>query len=455
MLRIDKDVVITPQILKRVIDGHAGEAARLTKLERYYLSKNDILNRQMADPTKPNNKIVNPYASYITDTLTGYFMGTPVSYTSLDKTALEGLQEVFKYNDEADENTELAKTASIYGVAYELLYVDENGDLRFKMLDPKECIPVYDNTLEGDLLYFIRYYKEYDIVTDKNFYRIEIISKESITYYKANEQMGNIVVESEIPHYFKLVPVTIYKNNEQLLGDFEPIISLIDAYDKMESDSLNDFEYFCDAYLALYGFTADAEDVIAMKENRVLLMDHDTKAEFITKNSPDITIENMKNRLDTDIHRFSKCPNLTDDSFAGNSSGVAIKYKVMGTENIVSIKERKFKKGLQRRIELISTISALKTAEFDYRDIEIAFNRSLPANDVEIADVVTKLSTLVSQETLLAQIPFVTDVGQEMERVEKERDEVALKQQELFDAEPSTNQDMPQDEEKNATSDKE
>lgn len=449
MLRIDKEVVITPQILKRVIDGHRGEVARLAKLERYYLAKNDILNRQMADPTKPNNKIVNPYASYITDMLTGYFMGTPVSYTSLDKSAMEGLQEIFKYNDEADENTELAKSASIYGVAYELLYVDENGDLRFKMLDPKECIPIYDNTLEEDLLYFIRYYKEYDIVTDKNFYMIEVISAASAVYYKANEQLGNIEIVGELPHYFNLVPVSIYKNNEQLIGDFEPVISLIDAYDKMESDSLNDFEYFCDAYLALYGLTAEPEDVIAMKENRVLLMDHDTKAEFVTKNSPDATIENMKNRLDNDIHRFSKCPNLTDESFAGNSSGVAIKYKMMGTENIVSIKQRKFKKGLQRRIELISTISALKTVDFDYRDIEIAFNRSLPANDVEIADVVTKLATLVSQETLLAQVPFVTDVEQEMERIKKERDEEVLKQEDILAPNPSDNQDdeMPQKDE--------
>lgn len=445
MLRIDKEVVITPQILKRVIDGHRGEVARLAKLERYYLAKNDILNRQMADPTKPNNKIVNPYASYITDMLTGYFMGTPVSYTSLDKGAMEGLQEIFKYNDEADENTELAKSASIYGVAYELLYVDENGDLRFKMLDPKECIPIYDNTLEEDLLYFIRYYKEYDIVTDKNFYMIEVISAESTIYYKANEQLGNIEIVGELPHYFNLVPVSIYKNNEQLIGDFEPVISLIDAYDKMESDSLNDFEYFCDAYLALYGLTAEPEDVIAMKENRVLLMDHDTKAEFVTKNSPDATIENMKNRLDNDIHRFSKCPNLTDESFAGNSSGVAIKYKMMGTENIVSIKERKFKKGLQRRIELISTISALKTVDFDYRDIEIAFNRSLPANDVEIADVVTKLATLVSQETLLTQVPFVTDVEDEMERVKKERGEEVPKQEDILAA--NQDDEMPQEDE--------
>jgi len=58
-----------------------------------------------------------------------------------------------------------------------------------------------------------------------------------------------------------MVPIAIFENNEDQMGDFEKVIDLIDAYDKMESDSLNDFEYFVDAYLALYGFTAEAEDI--------------------------------------------------------------------------------------------------------------------------------------------------------------------------------------------------
>jgi SPP1 family phage portal protein len=149
------------------------------------------------------------------------------------------------------------------------------------------------------------------------------------------------------PHYFGMVPIAIYKNNEEETGDFENVISLIDAYDKLESDSLNDFEYFVDAYLALYGFTAEEEDIRDMKERRVLLMDEGTSAEWLTKDTSDSHIENIKNRIDADIHKFAKCPNMADQEFASNASGVAIKYKLLGTENKISIKERKFKRGLQ------------------------------------------------------------------------------------------------------------
>ena len=96
-------------------------------------------------------------------------------------------------------------------------------------------------------------------------------------------KVTDLVLLDEYPHYFSMVPVAIFKNNEEETGDFENVISLIDAYDKMESDSLNDFEYFVDAYLALYGLTAEEEDVARMKENRVLLMDEGTKAEWLIK----------------------------------------------------------------------------------------------------------------------------------------------------------------------------
>ena len=423
MIKLNPEVELTTALVKKFIDDYKqNELPRLQKLEEYYEAKNEILRRLMADETKPNNKIANPYASYITDTLTGYFMGEPISYSALDEKILEELNLIFEYNDEADENVELARACSIYGKAFELLYVDEDGAVRFKRLDTKECIPIFDDTIENDLLYLIRFYPEKDWEQNKNFAWIEIMDKTATRRYKANENYGDMTLIEEIPHYFGMCPVVLFKNNEDETGDFEKVISLIDAYDKMESDSLNDFEYFCDAYLALIGFTADADDVKSMKENRVLLLDKDTDAKWLTKEEHDNTIENMKIRIDKDIHKFSKCPNLSDEDFASNASGVAIKYKMVGTENLVSVKERKFKKGLQRRLELISILQDKKYSTFDWRAIDIIFTRNLPTNDTEIANMVNTLSSIVSTETLLAQLPFVENVQDEMERIEKEKE---------------------------------
>ena len=413
---------LTEKVIKRIIETHRSSVLpRLQNLEKYYNANNAIKNRVMSDPSKPNNKIANAYASYITDTLVGYFIGEPITYTSNDNELLQDLNMILEYNDEADENAELAKNASIYGVAYEMLYLSEDDKMiRFKALNPKEVIPIFDKTVEQNLLAVIRYYEDYDYVEDNTYTIVEVIDNKMVRRYKLDTGLSLL---EEYPHYFSMVPVAIFKNNEEESGDFEQVISLIDAYDKMESDSLNDFEYFVDAYLALYGFTADAEDVAQMKENRVLLMDEGTSAEWLVKQTSDAYIENIKNRLDKDIHKFAKCPNMSDQEFASNASGIAIKFKLLGTENLVSIKERKFKRGLQQRLELMSMINSVLGEGFDWRAIDIIFTRNIPSNDTDIANMVNTLKDIVSEETLLAQIPFVEDVKNELEKVKKEREE--------------------------------
>ena len=433
MITLNNLEELTPQVISRIIDIHRANCLpRLMKLEQYYENKNSIMNRVMNDTTKPNNKIANSYPSYITDTLVGYFIGEPITYNCEDKALLENLNQILEYNDEADENSELAKDASIYGVAYEMLYVsNEDNMLRFKRLDPKEVIPIYDKNIEENLLCVLRYYTDFDYFLNKDYMIVEVIDNTKLSRYKVGEgalyaqatTSNSFELLEEYPHYFGMVPVAIYENNESKTGDFEKVISLIDAYDKMESDSLNDFEYFTDCYLALYGFTADSSDIQEMKEKRVLLMDEGTSAEWLIKNTSDQDIENMKTRLDADIHKFSKCPNLADKEFSSNASGVAIKFKLLGTENLISIKERKFKKGLQQRLELISEINNLVSSGFDWRQIEIIFTRNIPSNDTDIASVVKQLEGIVSDETLLAQIPFVDDVEAELDRVKKQKEE--------------------------------
>lgn len=445
MITLNNIDELTEEVISRIIDVHkTNELPRLMKLERYYENQNDIMRRVMNDSTKPNNKVANSYPSYITDTLVGYFIGEPITYNCENKELLKQLNNVLEYNDEADENSELAKDASIYGVAYEELYVSEEDKmLRFKRLDPKEVIPIYDKSIEENLLCVLRYYSDFDYAANKEYLIVEVIDAEKVTRLKIGEgalyaQISNsndFELLEQYPHYFGMVPVAIYENNESRTGDFEKVISLIDAYDKMESDSLNDFEYFTDCYLALYGFTADSDDIQEMKEKRVLLMDEGTSAEWLVKNTNDQNIENMKSRLDADIHKFSKCPNLADKEFSSNASGVAIKFKLLGTENLISIKERKFKKGLQQRLELMSMINNLLGSDFDWRSIEIVFTRNIPSNDADIATLVNQLKDLVSDETLLAQIPFVDDVEAELQRVKDQKQE-NMEMSPFFTAQP-------------------
>lgn len=427
---LNSEQTLNVELLKRILEKDKAETARFIKLENYYTGKHEgIMSKTVSNPSAPNNKLINPYCSYITDTLSGYMVGEPITYSGLDEEGLRDLVDVLIYNDGASEDMGIARDLSIYGSAYELIYTDELGDIRLLKVSARDMVIIYDDTITGDILYAIRKIPTYDIVKDENYFKLEVYSSSSITYYEADQNLSSIKFVEELPHYFGDVPVVEYKNNEFMLGDFEHLIPLIDAYDRLESDSLDDYDAFVDAYMVLTGVNLgrDSNEVNAnitkLQEKRVMCFpDENSSVRYLTKESNDTSIENLKNRISSDIHKFAKVPDLSDKEFASNASGIAIKFKLYGTETLVANKERFFMKGLQRRIELIYNIFNLKGASYDWRDVDISFTRNIPTNESEVADVVAKLSGIVSNETLLAQLPFVNDVADEVEKLNKDKE---------------------------------
>ena len=411
---------MTTNIIEKLISLDREENARKIKMKDYYMGKHAILRRAFDDPTKPNNKVVNPYANYITTLMVGYFVGEPVEYTSEDEQSLAKLKEIFENNDESSVNKELAKNQSIYGVGYEILYIDEDGQPRFKALPSEGMILVYSDTIDEELLYAIRYWKSKDIETGNEKDNIEVYSAIDICRYE--KDIASIRLVDQKYHLWGQIPINVYYNNAEAMGDFERVISEIDAYDSFESDSVNEADYFADSYLALSGMEGtEAEDIASMKENRVLLFPEGGQASWLTKNVNDAWIEHEKERLDKDIHKFSFCPPMTDEDFASNASGVAMKYKLLGLETAVGFKESEFEKGLRRRIELLYTVLKMVNGDMDYLDINIVFTRNLPQDLESAVTTVQQLDGIISDETRLALLPLDIDAEAELAAVEEKK----------------------------------
>lgn len=415
------DTPTLPNLLTLVLT-HDKNKFQYQNLDDYYRGKHDVLNRKMEEG-KPNNKAVNNFPKLIVDTSTSYFLGEEVTYDVRDKTFSEKLFEVLENNNANDVTTELGKISSIHGHAFEVHWINKEGNHKFKQVSPKNCLMVYSTDLEEEPVAAIIYNSFRDALLNSEVKKVSIFTKDTIYELKHYGETGEYEMLSSEPHYFGEVPVVEYVSNEERQGDFESVITLIDAYNVTVSDSINDVEYWNDAYLMLTNLNSTTEeDIHQMKQNRVLLVDGDGDAKFITKNVNDKHVENIKDRLTQDIHKFSQTPNLHDEQFATNLSGVAIKYKMLGMETKTAIKERKFHTSLQRRIRLIATILNLKGNSFDYKDVRITFTRNLPANLIELADMAVKLREIVSDETLREQFPFIHDLELEEERLEKQQE---------------------------------
>jgi SPP1 family phage portal protein len=417
---------LTPEKVYKLIDEYTKSDQYTSFLiaQNYYEGAQNILNRTAGSTnTDVNNKLVNNFPGYIVDVNVGYFMGKPVAYTSAkeDKGFTDELQNIFDYNDEQDENMELAKIMGIKGRSYELLYADEDAKVRFAAIQPENLIMIYNALVEPEPIVAIRFWYTPDLFSDDIITNASVYTDTEIISYQGT---GDALVETgRVLHSFGAVPVIEFQNNDERQGDFDKVIQLIDAYDKVQSDMANDFESFADAFLLIRNMSGtDDEDLKDMRKRRVILVDDDGDANWLVKDVNDAAQENYKERLQEDIHRFSLTPNLTDEKFAGNVSGIALQFKLWGIEQKAAQKERKFKRALQRRIELITNFLGVKGKQFDWREVSIVFTRNAPPALPEIVDMVIKLRDFISDETLRAALPFIEDPVEEGERVELQRE---------------------------------
>ena len=423
MFYINKDVELDVKLLKKMIEKFTTEVEpKLKKNKKYYDGLHEILNKSYTDTSKPCSKTIVNYCKNIADSYCGY-LASPgfISYRS--EQDIEEIMDILRYNDYQAEDSDFLLDALVYGRAAELMYTDEEGKVRFRLINPTQCFGVYDDSLTSDLLYFVRFYpiNEWD---DSDSWGIDVYSNSTKKHYTTTKGVnGELAFVDEEAHYYNQCPANIISLPDEK-SIFDCILSLQDAANELLSSEIDDFSAFCDAYLVLENMDADTDDIADMKKNRVLLMGENSKAYWLTKNASDTQVENILKRIHEAIYRIAACPDFSSESFVGGvSSGVAIRYRLTGMETRAGKIEAAMKKALQRRIEIICGIATLKLGEEVFRDIAIDFKRNIPEDITATVALVNSLKGLVSDATLLEQLPFVTDVNAELEALQKQKEE--------------------------------
>ena len=420
MIFYNKDKELNVEILQKMIN-HFNTSVKptLERYKNYYDGKQAILNKSYIDASKPCNKTVINYCKNIVDSYTGYLAAPSyISYQS--EQDITDIMEILRYNDYQAEDADFLLDALVYGTAIELMYNDNKGQTRFRLINPLSAFGIYDDSLTGDLMYFVRMYKASDWDNTDTYY-VDLYNEVTIKHYTMAGVNGYLTFIDEEPHYFNQVPANIFNLPDEK-SIFDCIMSLQDAANELVSAEIDDFSAFCDAYLTLIGVDADRDDIASMKENRVLLLPEGATAQWLTKNSNDTQIENILKRIHDSIYRISQCVDYSSETLmSGVASGISIKYKMSGMETRAAQICSEMKKALQRRVELICGIAALKLGEEVFRDIDIDFKRNLPEDYTSTINLINTLKGTVSDATLLSQLPFITDVNAELEAVQEQK----------------------------------
>lgn len=410
----------------------------LHKLGEYYDGKNKIIKKNTAKG-RPNYSINANLAKYITDVQTGYFVGKSITYDySADKKGDELkniLEPIFTNNYEDEENFKLASDASCYGAAYEIVMVDPDVEvskgmaqrLKFAKLDSENTFMVVDNTpLQNPICAVYMYLKQTTYNSEPSEWWGYVYSKDEIKKFKWSGSTANIVETTD--HQFNDIPVIEFSNNTDQKGDYQEITDLLDAISLAISNNTDDLQSIANAILAIYGASSTSQETIeTINKTKVAKLNNGSKMEYVVKN---LNTESIKHHIDTllkMIYQISQTPDLTSDDFGGNQSGVAMEFKLWGLEQSRVQKIRNFQKALIKRINLIIGMMNLSTgSNFDLMQaVKIVFYKNLPKSETELYDMVSKLSGIISDKTLFAQIPFIENAEDELKQKQDEDKEKA------------------------------
>lgn len=437
-------------LLRNCIQEHQGQNARFKKLHDYYYGDHDIKNRVRDNPKAPNNKLVCNHAEYIVDMATGYFLGNPIKYKTESIDSDGGAKELditpitdnFKDVDIHSHDVELDRDRSIYGIALELAFPtdDEDPEIDFAEISPEHGFLVVDDTVKHRPLFGVNYYPQFDVNNVLSNYVINVYTAEKVCKYKSKvlTEPSTYELIDEYDHYFGIVPFIEYKNKKSCQGDFENVMSLIDAYNTLQSDRVNDKEQFVNAILVVIGasFGDDkdevSETVKALRDLGVLELPPDAQALYLQKSFTESEVEVLKKSLKDDIHEFSKVPCLSDANFASTDSGVALAYKLLAFEMLIKQKENYFRKGLKKRLKLMCNFYNTKGFNLDPGCIDVEMSRSLPINRTELINMVVALDGVVSDETRLSLLDFIDDPKEELKKLKEDLKEKVKRQQKAF-----------------------
>lgn len=432
------------QTIKKIISEH--DTTKMREGVHYYENENDIMHRvqyavidgvKTIDEEKPNNKIPHGWHKLLVDQKTAYLVGNPINFSTDDEELLDHINDYLgeKFDDIANE---LVKNASNKGKEWLHPYIDEEGEFDYIITPAEQCIPIYEDKRQTKLQHMIRYYPI--VLDDKEVTQVELWGADDVTYFVLEEstlQPDSTEPVNPAPHFYYVnnqeekgygwgrVPFIAFRNNEQEKGDLQYYKALIDAFDLKVSDNQNSFEEMQELIYVLKGYEGQSlsEFMQNLKYYKAINVDNDGGVDTKQAEIPMSSIDSHLDRLRESIFIFGQGVDSSADKLGNSPSGIALKFLYSLLDMKSDTLERKFRTALQELIWFLCEYLEMSgdTHEHDYKAVDYTFKRSVMSNDLENSQIAQQSKGIISDETIVANHPWVDNAQLEMERLEKEK----------------------------------
>ena len=389
---------------------------------------------------KKGNVMV-PLEHYSTNMVGGYLGGkSPVYSFSKGQEDFEStISDIRIYNDDATHFATINMDYLVYGAAYEYIYESIDNKIEYKRVNPLNAVMVYDYSLDPQRIALVRVLMEDNDsllleITTKNYRRRYNDKGDLMPFWDYQDGQEREITEKQL--FWGDLPAISYEHPKDISLS-EPGWEIVNMIENMLTNEKNMTQYNDNAKLIIKGHTTvhQAEmvdtngntvvnpewtaEIQRLYQAPALHFPVEGDASWLIKNVDYGGVLNTTTDLWDKYFILVSAPNVADDKFAGNVSGIAMKYKMYALDQLIVTFDRITRRGHHQRWKLITDRLNELGNNFNILDMHIDFAKNAPMSSADDINEAVQLyrNNLISQNSAIAHANIGLDPTEEQERI--------------------------------------
>ena len=413
--------------------------------ENYYEGKHDILHRKREMIGKdgdleevknlPNNRIVDNQYKKMVDQKSNYLLGQPFVIQSDNEEYAKALRSVFNHRF-LRLLKNVGENSLNCGLGWIFMYYDDDGEFTFRRFKPYEIIAGWADDERTRLDYAIRIYEVIDdsVRGEKIVQKVEVYHADGISRFIFDG--AKLKADSDYPSvepYFTIgdvgynwirMPLIPFKYNQKEIPLIMNVKSLQDGLNIILSNFQNNMEEDSrNTILIIVNY--DGENLGEFRKNLATFGAVKTRSVDGVKGGVEslqieVNAENYKAIID--IFKKAIIENAMgfdakDDKIGSNANQMNIQSMYSDIDLDTNKMEMEYQASFEDLLYFVNVhLMNAGIGNFENEEVEIIFNRDMLMNEGDIINNIRNSVGILSDETLVAQHPFVDDLQGELER---------------------------------------
>lgn len=424
--------------------------------ENYYKGKHDILFKQRTAigengkltilDNLPNNKVVDNQYKKMVDQKVNYLVGQPFMIQSENDQYVEAVKPYLQTKKFYKFLKTVMKDAVNCGIAWIYPHYDHDGECVFTRFKPHEILPMWADAEHTKLDCAIRIYEvvAYEGTEEKIVTKVEVFNPDGIYYFTLKDDF--LIPEdpffepyitmfnedgTEQGYEWEKIPLIAVRCNEEETPLIARCKSMQDGLNRIESQWQDQMEEDPrNTIMVLVNY--DGQNLGEFRQNlaqygAVKVRSMDGSNGDVRTLQIQVNAENYK----AIIEQFKKAIiencmgyDAKDDRMGGNANQMNIKSMYSDIELEANGMETELQAAFEELIWFLNCHLA-NTGVGDFEDVEwdIIFNRDIMVSESDVINNIKNSVGILSDETLIAQHPWIDDPTAEIEKVKKQKEE--------------------------------